>query len=338
MGRCAACHAPIAGRVTTPHQLTGPYRVGSLFSHARHAGRLGKVAAAQRCLVCHEAASRAGGDEVAAPSMHVCETCHDGKQAFAARAPTCRRCHADADRSAASPDVPIRRFDHRAHAARGLALECAACHALDGDGRPRPASADHRPCADVGCHADDFRAREPRICGGCHVGIEPFRPLKADVARPVLTEFGVEYSHRAHAERGAPSACVGCHVGIAGGGPERRLGKGHASCAGERCHTAGKAAPALDACGGCHALGLLPERDAAQEHRAWSIGPRFRHAGHEHDRAGTPLACEGCHPTAAGARTIREVAAPAKPSCAPCHDGRIAFKMTGHGCARCHGK
>jgi hypothetical protein len=29
---------------------------------------------------------------------------------------------------------------------------------------------------------------------------------------------------------------------------------------------------------------------------------------------------------------------PPKKTCAPCHDGRTAFKMTGHGCARCHAK
>jgi hypothetical protein len=28
---------------------------------------------------------------------------------------------------------------------------------------------------------------------------------------------------------------------------------------------------------------------------------------------------------------------PEKAACATCHDGKAAFKMTGHGCARCHG-
>jgi len=342
MTRCTACHASIAGRVTTPHQVNGPYRVGALFSHSKHAARLGRLPAAARCLVCHEAASRAAGDEVPAPSMHTCEACHDGKQAFAARGPTCRRCHTEADRSVASPEVPLHRFDHRAHAARGLAKECGVCHGLDDKGLPRPASADHRPCADVGCHADDFRARQPRICGGCHVGAEPYRPLRADVPRPARTEFGVEYSHAGHAGRGEPRPCTSCHVGLAGGGPELRLGKGHASCTGQGCHNAGKgvtgAAPTLDACASCHVSGLLPGREALQERRAWSVTSRFHHARHQRDAAGAALPCEACHTDAPAAKTVREISPPTKPRCAPCHDGRVAFKMTGHGCARCHGK
>jgi c(7)-type cytochrome triheme protein len=134
-------------------------------------------------------------------------------------------------------------------------------------------------------------------------------------------------------------------VGIAGGGPEVRLGKGHESCSGRACHAVsakgGGSAPPLEACEGCHVPGLLPDRDADQTRRAWSVAARFRHATHATDRRapkGTPLPCEACHAEAARAATVREIAPPPKRRCAPCHEGRIAFKMTGHGCARCHGR
>jgi hypothetical protein len=280
---------------------------------------------------------KTAGDDIPAPGMAACETCHDGKAAFAARAPTCRRCHIDADKAAVSPEIPRRHFEHRAHAARGLALHCAACHALDAGGAPRSASADHRPCSDAGCHAEEFRSLKPTICAGCHIGAEPFRPLQADVPRNPWSEFGVEFSHAAHQAR-ASRACDACHVGIPAG-PERRLGNGHASCAGAGCHAhQGGAAPAFDACASCHVLGLLPDRDAAQTHRAWSVTQRFRHARHARDAGGAALACERCHAGVAEAATIAAIRPPAKPTCAPCHDGVGAFKMTGHGCARCHGK
>ena len=34
---------------------------------------------------------------------------------------------------------------------------------------------------------------------------------------------------------------------------------------------------------------------------------------------------------------VDEPAPPAKAACARCHDGRSAFKLTGHACSRCHG-
>ena len=41
--------------------------------------------------------------------------------------------------------------------------------------------------------------------------------------------------------------------------------------------------------------------------------------------------------TVAAARTVDVIERPAKPTCAPCHDGQTAFKLTGHSCGRCHG-
>jgi c(7)-type cytochrome triheme protein len=113
-----------------------------------------------------------------------------------------------------------------------------------------------------------------------------------------------------------------------------RLGQGHASCAGDACHT--RREPTLARCDGCHRLGVLPERDDARVSRRWSVAARFEHAAHAHDPTGQPVACESCHAGVLAARNVAEIPVPRKAACAGCHDGVLAFKMTGHACGRCH--
>jgi c(7)-type cytochrome triheme protein len=78
-------------------------------------------------------------------------------------------------------------------------------------------------------------------------------------------------------------------------------------------------------------LGLLPERDKRRVDDQWSVAAAFRHDAHPGD-------CTACHASAAAARAVDVIETPQKPACAPCHDGSRSFKMTGHGCARCHQK
>jgi c(7)-type cytochrome triheme protein len=185
----------------------------------------------------------------------------------------------------------------------------------------------HAAC--VGCHAADFRASRPTTCGACHVGTEPWRPLRADAPRRLQSEFGAEFSHAAHLDGMPPrmaATCAACHGGIPGGS-DRRIGAGHAACA---CHAL--EAPRLDGCSACHKLGLLPARDLRRERDPWSVAAKFRHD------AAHAVSCGRCHPTAAEARTVDVIETPKKAACADCHDGRTAFKMTGHACARCHGQ
>ena len=155
----------------------------------------------------------------------------------------------------------------------------------------------------------------------CHVGTEPWRPLAADAPRRVRTELGVELSHATH----DVADCVRCHTGIPGG-PAMRLGAGHDSCGTAGCHAA-----KLSTCTGCHVPGLLAARDARRKEARWSVARRFRHETHA-------LACTTCHGDVPRAPTVAAIAPPPKATCAPCHDGTKAFKMTGHGCARCHGQ
>jgi hypothetical protein len=230
----------------------------------------------------------------------------------------CRRCHKPPKE--ALPLPPLVTPSGFSHLTAAHELACDRCHSLDDKGRPRPPGANHAPCADAGCHADDFRAASPRTCSVCHVGSEPWRPLAADAPRRVVTEFGVGFSHAKHQVEN----CVACHTGITGG-PAMRVGPAHDACSGDACHAK------LAACTSCHQKGLLAARDERRREEPWSVARRFQHATHA-------APCVSCHEDAARATDVPSIRPPAKKTCAPCHGTGKAFKMTGHGCARCHGE
>ena len=322
MTSCSSCHAPAWGPARSAELITGPLALGG-FSHAGHA----KKAPAAGCKSCHGAVAAATGADLPAPTMADCSAagCHDGEKAFATTE-ACTRCHAGAPTTSYELVRPDRRFSHEKHRPRLGEQACASCHRLDRRGEA--ASPGHRACADAGCHADDFALTRPVTCGACHVAIEPWRSLRADALPPPDTEFGAVMPHRRHAERGL--TCTGCHrVGTER--RELRPPRGHATCTGDGCHTASASAPspALDDCTGCHRAGLVDARILDRQGADWTVRARFLHAPHSAD-------CETCH------SRVWDVdgfpAPPPKSTCAPCHDGTTAFKMTGHGCARCHGR
>ncbi|RMH43724.1 MAG: hypothetical protein D6689_04305 [Deltaproteobacteria bacterium] len=314
MTACADCHQPAFGPAVGPVLSRGPFPVTGAFDHARHA----RAAGAADCTACHAAVRDADGDAIPAPRTADCAPCHDGRTAFATTA-HCRRCHRPASaRPARAPREP---FSHAAHAG-AAALACADCHRLGAGGMPAPVAPDHQPCARADCHADDFASPQPRTCGACHVGDEPWRALAWFPPRRARSEFGARMPHASHP---GVRACDRCHAPHRGRQP---VLAGHRACSDSACHGGG-APPAMAACDGCHALGRAAARDRAAAAEPWSVRARFRHAGHDG-------ACDACHRIDATAP--EGVAAPAKAACAPCHDGVIAFKMTGHGCKRCHGK
>ncbi|MBI4511447.1 MAG: hypothetical protein HY698_17575 [Deltaproteobacteria bacterium] len=344
MSKCEGCHVAIAGRPVSPHVVRSLFPVTSLFSHASHLSTQ-RTKGGERCLLCHENVNHASEEAIPAPPMRACESCHDGKSAFSTHAPSCRLCHAKGERAALPALLANAPYEHRAHAARGAPSSCSDCHGLDTTGAPTPPSARHFPCASADCHADDFRSATPRTCGTCHVGTEPFRALKADAPRRPVTEFGVEFSHARHAP--ISPWCEACHVGITGG-PEMRLGKGHASCSTHEggtppCHAASQGPePRLLSCDACHVMGLYPARDEARARSPWSVADRFSHARHHFSSpsgpSGDPLPCEGCHVGASAANALSGMRPPPKNACTACHNGAVAFKVTGHDCVRCHGK
>ena len=299
----------------------GELSVHGVFSHARHAARGGAT-----CAACHTATPDPATRIAAAPTVETCATarCHDGKAAFGVTT-ACTRCHRDP-----GPEVdfkvarPIARYLHtRTHAT--IDLPCAACHPLTGSGEV--VTVGHAPCAT--CHAGDFGLRAPKTCGACHNGTEPWRALIADRGPPERTEFGAELDHAKHA-----MACTRCHA-LTTPTSQLRPVRGHRACTGAGCHAV-KAGPApqLTACEGCHRAGLAHDRQAARLAVPWSVRATFDHASHAR-AAATGDACDGCHVDLHGA-TLLGLPAPPKSVCAPCHDGKTAFKLTGTGCKRCH--
>jgi hypothetical protein len=192
------------------------------------------------CATCHAATARATGLELPAPTVAACSLggCHDGQAAFA---PTerCTRCHTRAPTGGFVVARPTARFSHSDHAGPTLGTACASCHPIAADGQIRTAG--HAACSDAACHAADFAARQPTICGACHVATEPWRALTPDRSPPPTSEFGVELSHQRH----AAIACADCHRHDTAT-VELRPPRGHAACIGAGCHQAARAGPGDD--------------------------------------------------------------------------------------------
>lgn len=316
MTACAGCHVAASGRPAPPALRMDrdvEIVVTSAFSHARHASR---SPAGRACTTCHAAVRATNDAQLPRPTADGCAApgCHDARAAFPITA-ACTRCHQDAPARKFEVERPDARFSHAAHAALLPFVACASCHPLAASGEV--AVAGHAACA--GCHAEDFGIRRPRTCGACHNATEPWRALQADRLPPARSEFGAALDHAVH-----PGACASCHR-LATEIAELRPPRGHRACTGAGCHAVSSgAAPALTACEGCHARGREAARLAERLAAPWSVRARFRHAPH------AQTACATCHVD--GATT----APPAKAQCAPCHDGRTAFKLTGTHCARCH--
>ncbi len=324
MSTCATCHPATTATDARPAAARTD-ALTTAFSHPTHAG-LGPLG--KDCAKCHAGARTTDEAVLPHPTMQSCATggCHDGKAAFATTN-ACTRCHTKA---AVRYEVarPTSRFLHVGFHAEVVAKRpCGACHALGSRGDTLVAS--HDAC--VECHAKDFAARVPQICGACHNATEPWRALVADRGPPDRTEFGASLDHGKHTQ-----PCAQCHV-LRTQTAQLRPPRGHASCTGAGCHAAKSGpAPTLETCDGCHRAGLAAARNDARLHAPWSVRAAFDHATHATDDAHQPIACTSCHTSLAGADLVA-LPSPAKATCAPCHDaGKTAFKLTGTTCSRCH--
>ena len=325
MTACPKCHAAASG-VPEPVRLAMNSQVEivvtSAFSHPRHAAR---GAAGRQCATCHAGISDTDERQLPRPTTASCAApgCHDGKAAFPTTA-SCTRCHKDAPKARFEVARPDTRFSHATH--RPKQLPCAGCHPLAKSGEVLVAG--HAPCAP--CHAEDFGKRRPTICGACHNATEPWRALKADRLPAERTEFGATIDHGKH--RGACTACHSLTTTTA----QLRPPRGHRACLGAGCHAvAGGPAPLMSACEGCHAEGRAEARLRARLAAPWSVRAAFDHAPHRRSKDGE-LACTACHDDLSGP-DLASLRTPAKATCAGCHDGATAFKLTGTTCLRCHG-
>ena len=241
-----------------------------------------------------------------------------------------RRVHALPRRAARA--VVHRRAPRRAVSPRRAARDagrgepCTTCHPLDAKTGEVAIVGPRRVHAQ--CHADDFGARKPKICGACHNATEPWRHLAPIAACPTTTEFGAiarsrEAPARVHElPRAAHARPRSCARRAATRVRRQRLSRGD-----------GGPAPQLADCAACHALGLAPSARQARAQRAVVGARRVRsRAARRKDRALHDV------PHRHDARDRRSRSpTPAKATCAPCHDGTRAFKLTGTTCPRCHG-
>ena len=325
MTACAGCHAP---SLAPPRAgfISKEIVVTSTFSHARHAarGRAGKA-----CATCHASLMASTSAQMPRPAKPSCaiDGCHDGKASFSPIV-ACTKCHQDVPTAVGFKIArPANPYSHTRHQARGVGA-CLTCHAITASGEILING--HAVCAGCHDHAADFGRREPQICGACHNSTEPWRALVADRSPLASSEFGATLDHEKH-----PAACAKCHS-LATATAQLRPPRGHASCTGTGCHArTGGVAPKLATCDGCHQLGLVDRRVAQQRDAAWSVRARFDHTKHTRDKVGAALPCVSCH-VDLSSPTVLSLASPPKATCAPCHDGDTAFKLTGTSCTRCH--
>jgi len=222
---------------------------------------------------------------------------------------------------------------------------CGSCHRR-GEG-VTPAFPLHKDC--TGCHMVQFTAANSGsqvnpICTICHTseGLNSSNPPTKKFSG--LRSFRAEFDHAQHLngkDSAKPSAgCASCHSAARGGVAQSILSglNAHQGCYG--CHSPGKSANDLSACGVCHSLGAYsPTSTNAPSYRV-----SFSHADHT-GRA--RLACTACHNVKAqGSPEGRQVSSisgvehfpkAGVQSCAICHNGRRSFgDADTHDCKRCH--
>jgi c(7)-type cytochrome triheme protein len=333
MASCEGCHTE-KGTLAVPKLASSTeniYRTRKLFSHLPHAKKSPK----DDCTTCHANIAAERGQQVPLPAMPACETCHNGQPVFSGLGTDCAKCHAGTvTLTAQTAERP--RYTHARHEQLGVEGNCASCHGSRPNGQLTVPGKNHQPCSGEACHAKEFRAAKSQLCFSCHRSNEPFKPNppRTTFALPAgaVSEFWVGFSHKTHAERGAGGECATCHFGQAGKivppPPAGILAPSHVACA--KCHEK-EAKPLMVACGECHA------RDTG-EGLEYRVVDKFSHDTHRVDpRNKSPLGCGECHrgvnEAALGQRPLR----PTMQGCASCHEGTLAFKTTGHDCAKCHG-
>ena len=336
LSTCDRCHVPAVGPRKHPTRDPGAFSVQQTFSHKSHR-RYGE----KTCLPCHQGAAASESDWIATPKKKQCDSCHDGKRAFSMTGGTCRSCHqkpveSSARELARQPQIA---FPHQVPAHRSAPVECATCHQISGTRRPR-LTADHGTCGSEGCHKAAFSSGPSSICAVCHVSAEPWVKAHLDTRSLPQTDFGALFSHRNHlsATTGSPrisATCESCHVpSLSSKHPQ--LPADHSACGGSTCHDSG-ASPPLKTCSGCHGLGRAQTRLKQRSARPWTVSAAFSHALHA-PANGDPKGsqCSSCHLLEQDAQSKNDLVVPGKRSCLSCHNGVKAFKVTGHGCARCH--
>ncbi|MBI3449523.1 MAG: hypothetical protein HY049_11495 [Acidobacteria bacterium] len=245
-----------------------------------------------------------------------CAACHhpspSGQSAYVNTPTDCERCHADAFRTAKSPD----------HVAAGYPMDCARCHNtttwLSGFNHATTGftlTGAHASLACVRCHANNVFTQLPTDCDSCH------HQLYISTATPP------------HASSGIGIDCISCHstrawqpstfnhanTGFALTGAHKPL-----PCA--MCHTGGVFTGLSPLCVSCHQTNYDNTTNPA------------------HVAAGFPTTCEQCHSTTSWAgATYNHTQFPISSgthgpgvwsSCATCHINPVTY--ADFSCFGCH--
>ena len=339
MTQCELCHKDAAAPAKP--KLTDAFRIDA-FAHATHMAKTPKAL----CIDCHGKRNGPADDASVRATMiadrdprGTCGACHDGSRAFNVVGTTCTKCHAAAAPPKTRQDVPFSHADHETKFGVKMA-DCAACHAIKSDGTiDKPGTnKDHMPCATSGCHAQrDFASKNATICGVCHDAAGPGGHTPSRARTPTKVEWFQNINHAAHLKN--PNVqCESCHGSkLAANTPKPH---DHEDCA--PCHGKGQQPP-ITACAACHSR--VPANRAVVS--AWSVAATFDHAKHGKDQTGKAPACVSCHASVPSAQKLADISAPAMlgpNGCDRCHDGKtqiggkVVFKTTGFGCAKCHAK
>jgi hypothetical protein len=330
MNACESCHfsGPAPPKPPTMAAANSPFRVTAHFEHASHASHAAKRGVRAACTSCH--AGLGNQEPPGRPTMQACEGCHDGTHAFDARGTQCSKCHAQSGAGLPVMAIPPGVFTHTGHRGTLDVNQCGTCHSSGLTWQQVHAGRNqHQPCQN--CHAAEFRFQNQKICLGCHERNDPFapNPLRPPQHRQGrISEWRMgEVPHPPHIAAGV--SCGACHAeqtaAILGTHAPVKVDTGHALCG--KCHTEGQKL-AMSRCNGCHVwAGQPPPQHAI---RPWSTKERFKHdANHK------AASCDPCH-RAGGAQ---DLVPPKMQYCGDtCHDGTKAFKVTGFGCAKCHGR
>ncbi len=328
---CVSCHTSISEPSASTAIAVNRYAVR--FDHKAHGARE-KGQAKRTCVSCHTAAPSATGHSIPSPTMESCRSaCHDGAKAFDAVGTNCSRCHSVQSSPSVVQAAGKLHFGHGLHQQKASLniSDCQSCHQQNNGQVQAPLQGkDHQPCNGTACHASEFLSRTPTICIVCHDQVEPWNKHLARIVPAASSEFIYSMSHQKHV-----SPCADCHGNVLKNEP---VPDAHAVCS--TCHES-EESPAMSACGSCHALGtnLIATKP-------YSVSARFRHTTHQLDpRSGNAGSgnvrepeCSVCHGDVTKAATLNAIATPTMRSCGACHDGGYAFKTTGFGCAKCHGR
>ncbi len=238
------------------------------------------------------------------------------------------------------PTVEVGPFDHAAHLAPAVGLECAACHAAVPDqayALVRPGSDDHAPC--VACHEDAFRTEPAAFCKSCHDSVNPLKkgdsPLGKYPSVNLRASLVSAFNHQRHLddatrdEGGAGLECQQCHRPYAESDAFMTFPT-HADCA--RCHAAA-VAPRMENCGECH------HSDGPGRARRFTRGDiRFTHAKHQTDVRGGAVACARCHEAIPRSSSSDDLNLPRMATCNTCHDSaeQTPERVRITRCGTCH--